>query len=96
VRVFVNAYDENPDCSGYQDVLNMAEALAIALTSFGQGAIDESYPIVMPIDWKLIESHTFPHFICEMTTNWELPSGRPLPDFDKYFAPAEAITAELE
>lgn len=80
VRIFVNAYDENPDGQGYQDCLNMTETITQALTTYGQGAIDRAYPIILPIDWKLVEPDTFPHFIAEMTTTWELPSGRPTPD----------------
>jgi hypothetical protein len=91
VRVLVNAYDENPDSGGYQDVLNMVEAIAIAFTSFGQGAIDQAYPIVMPLDWKLVEADTFPHFIAEMTTQWQLPSGRPMPDSESGIIPGEQI-----
>jgi hypothetical protein len=80
VRICVNAYDENPDSHGYQDVLNIVEAIALALTSYGQQGIDKAYPIVMPIDWKYIEADTFPHYIADMTTQWQLPSARPLPD----------------
>jgi hypothetical protein len=92
VRILVSAYDENPASGGYQDVLNMVEAIGIALTSFGQAAIDKAYPIIMPIEWKLVEADTFPHFIAEMTTQWELPSGRPLPDSETFgIVPAEHI-----
>jgi len=80
VRIFVNMYDENPDGSGYQDCLNITEALAIALTSYGWAALDEAYPLVLPMDWKLTEADTFPHFCSELTTTWHLPAGRPLPD----------------
>jgi hypothetical protein len=83
-RILLNAYDENPDSSGYQDVLNMAEMLTIALTSFGQQGIDQVYPIVLPIEWKLLEADTYPHYIADMTTYWELPSGRPMPDSDVF------------
>jgi hypothetical protein len=96
VRVLASAYDENPDGGGYQDVQNMIEAMAIAFTSFGQQAIDQSYPIVLPIEWKLIEADTFPHFIGEMTTQWELPSGRPLPDDETFgIVPAEHIEVRI-
>jgi len=84
VKILFSAYDENADSQGYQDCLNMIETAAIALTSFGQGAIDAAYPIVMPIEWNLIEADCFPHFVAEMTTLWELPSARPLPDADKF------------
>jgi hypothetical protein len=96
VRILVTVYDENPNSAGYQDALNMLEAMAIALTTFGSGALDAAYPIVMPIDWKLHEEDTFPHFIGEMTTQWELPSGRPLPDFGECFIPAEHIDVRLQ
>ena len=92
VRIFVNCYDEDPASGGYQDCFNITEAIAIALTSFGQAAIDEAYPIVLPIDWKLVEADTFPHYIAEMTTTWELPSARPMPDAEKFgIVPAEHL-----
>lgn len=92
LRICVSAYDENPDGSGYQDVQNMVEAISIALTSFGQQGIDQAYPIVMPFEWKLNENDTFPHYIAEITSEWELPSGRPLPDSEIFgIVPAEHI-----
>lgn len=98
VRILVAVYDENPDSQGYQDVINILETLAVALTSFGQGAIEEAYPIVLPIDWKLQpDENTFPHFIGEMTTQWELPSGRPMPDIDPTCpVPVEHLDFRLE
>ena len=102
VRMFFHVYDENQDSQGYQDVLNMMEKAAAALTSWGQGALNGAYPIVMPIEWKLHdEEGTFPHFVGEMTTVWELPSAAPLPDpatadypdqFALGFIPAEQVT----
>ena len=79
-RIMVTAYDENPNNQGYQDVQNMIETLVIVLTSWGQKALDDAYPIVMPIEWKLQETEIFPHFAGEITTRWQLPSARPLPD----------------
>jgi hypothetical protein len=96
VRLLFTCYDENPDSEGYQDVLNMIETAAIALTSFGQGAIEDAYPIVMPIEWKLIEPDCWPHFVGEMTTQWELPSARPFPDPERGFIPAEHIELKLQ
>jgi hypothetical protein len=96
-RIFVHAYDENPDSGGYQDCLNIVEALAIALGSFGQAAIDQAYPIILPIDWNLVENDTFPHYIAELTTMWELPSPRPMPDPDKFpIIPTEHFHFETE
>jgi len=92
VRLLFGAYDENPKSHGYQDVLNMIETAAIALTTYGQGALDQAYPIVMPIEWKLIEADAFPHFLGEMTTTWQLPSGRPLPDSENGLVPGEQIS----
>jgi hypothetical protein len=93
VRIFFHAYDENPNSQGYLDVINMIEVVSQALTSYGQKGINDAYPIVMPIEWKLIEEHTFPHYIGEMITRWELPSARPLPDYDDLFPmiPAEHL-----
>jgi hypothetical protein len=84
VKILVSAYDEDPDSGGYQDCQNLSETIWQALTSFGQQAIDKAYPIVMPIEWKLVEADTFPHFIAELTTTWELPSARPLPDSETF------------
>jgi hypothetical protein len=95
VRIFVCMYDENPDGSGYQDCLNITEALAIALTTFGQGAIDQAYPIQLPLDWKLFEQDTFPHYLSEMTTQWEMPSGRPMPELAESIIPSEAVEIQL-
>jgi hypothetical protein len=92
VRILINAYDENPDGGGYQDVQNMVETIATALTSYGQAGIDQAYPIELPMEWKLIEADTFPHYIAEMTTQWVLPAGRPLPDSETFgIVPAEHI-----
>jgi hypothetical protein len=96
VRMLFNAYDENPDGGGYQDLTNLIEAAAIALTSFGQAAIDEAYPIVLPLEWAHVEGETFPHFIAEMTSSWELPSGRPMPDPENFVAPAESLGVRVE
>jgi hypothetical protein len=94
-RICFTVYDENPDSQGYQDVLNMMEAAAIALCSFGQAALEQAYPIVLPIDWTIPEVDTFPHFIGEMTTMWELPSGRPMPDLGGNFIPGEHLETQV-
>jgi hypothetical protein len=96
VRILVSAYDENPNSGGYQDVANMCEAIAIALTSFGQQAIDQAYPIVLPLEWKLIEPDCFPHFVGEITTTWQLPAGRPMPDSETFgIVPAEHLDTRV-
>lgn len=92
VKILFTVYDENPDSQGYQDMINLIEAAAIALTSFGQAALDATYPIVMPLEWRPLEPDCFPHFIGEMVTQWELPSGRPLPDAETFgIVPAEHL-----
>lgn len=96
VRILVSAYDENPKSGGYQDVLNMLEAMDTALTSFGQQGLDQAYPIVLPLDWKLVEADTFPHYIGEMTTTWELPAGRPMPDPETFgIVPGEQLDFKI-
>jgi hypothetical protein len=96
VRIMVSAYDENPDSGGYQDVLNMIETMEIALTSYGLGAMDQRYPIQLPIEWKVIEPDTFPHFVGEMITNWVLPAARPMPDLLESIIPGEHIEMGLK
>lgn len=96
LRICVSAYDEHPNSGGYQDVLNMIEQMSAALTSFGQAGLDQAYPIVMPIEWKLVEPDCFPHFIGEMTTMWQLPAGRPLPDSETFgIVPAEHLDIRM-
>jgi hypothetical protein len=96
VRMLFSTYDENPDGSGYQDCLNLIETAALALTSYGQQAIDQAYPIQLPIEWSLVEPDCFPHFVGEMTTTWELPSARPLPDPEVFgIVPAENIETRV-
>src|SRR5262245_28733968 len=95
-RIFVNAYDENPDSQGYQDCVNMMEALEIYLTSYGFMALDQAYAIELPIEWKVIEADTFPHFIGEMTTMWKLPAGRPMPDLLESIIPGEGVVLGLD
>jgi len=100
LRICFTSYDENPDSQGYQDVLNMIEAAAIALTQFGQAGIDKAYVIQMPIDWELYDverSDYFPHFVGEMTTQWELPSARPWVELDVFsVVPGEALDVRAE
>jgi hypothetical protein len=78
-RILFVGYDENPDSQGYQDILNLIETAKAALTSFGQGGLDNAYPILFPIEWK-IDSEAWPHFIGEISCDWQLPSTRPMPD----------------
>jgi hypothetical protein len=83
VQIFFHAYDEAPASQGYQDLTNMIEMVALALTSYGQKGIDDAYPIVLPMEWKIPEAQYFPHYIGEMHTTWQLPSARPLPGPDE-------------
>jgi hypothetical protein len=100
LRILFTSYDENPDSQGYQDVLNMIEAAAIALTQFGQAAIDKAFPIVLPVEWELYDTERadyFPHFCGEMTTQWELPSARPWVELDVFsLAPGEGMDVRAE
>jgi hypothetical protein len=97
VRLLFSTYDEDPNSQGYQDALNLVETAAIAFTSFGQAAIDKSYPIELPIEWSMIEADCFPHFVAEMTTHWQLPSARPLPDTETFgIIPGESLEMKLQ
>jgi len=94
VHIFFHAYDEDPNSHGYQDLVNMIEVAAYALTSYGQKGIDDAYPIILPIDWTVPVNNFFPHYVGEMHTTWQLPSARPLPGPDETLEriiPAEHI-----
>jgi hypothetical protein len=95
VRVSVAAYDEDPKSGGYQDGQNMVERITIAFSGFGQQGIDQAYPIILPIEWKLLDE-AFPHYIAEMTTHWELPTARPMPDPEDWLAPGEHLEMRLQ
>lgn len=69
--ILIGAYDENPDRSGYQDCLNMIGAIKFEFIRFR--VIDQSYSIIPPLTWALVEADLFPHFVAEMTTQWQLP-----------------------
>ena len=97
VRIFITTYDENPDSQGYQDCLNLCETLEMALTSFGLAALNQAYPIVLPLEWKLNENDTFPHYLAEMTTQWQMAAARPMPDIDPWLlGPGEHLEHRLE
>jgi hypothetical protein len=89
VRIFVHTYDESPELTGDEDVQNMLEAIEIAFVSFGSQGIDQAYPIQLPLEWKLLDADTFPHFIGELTAMFMLPAGRPMPDNNESIIPAE-------
>lgn len=95
-KILVNCYDENPDGGGYQDCLNIIENVEIGLTTFGSQGIDQRYPIVFPMEWKLIEADTFPHFIAEIDSTWQLPAGRPMPDLSESIIPGESVEIGLK
>jgi|SRR5215472_3897270 len=100
VKICFTTYDENPDSQGYQDCLNMMEAAGIALMQFGQAGLDKAFPLVPPIDWEFIESPTadyYPHFIGEMTTQWQLLSAHPWVFPDTFgIVPAESLETRQE
>jgi hypothetical protein len=94
VKFWIVAYDENPNGSGYQDCLNMVEQLETALIQFR--VIDEAYPLLMPVEWRLVEADTFPHFIVEMTTSWQVPAARPWPTLAESIIPGEHLRMGLK
>ena len=97
VKICVSAYDEHPDSGGYQDLQNMIEVMTQNLASYGQKGIDQAYPIVLPMEWKLNETDTFPHFIAEITCHWQMATTRPLPDPDVIgMVPFEGAEFHLE
>ena len=95
VRIYFHAYDENPASQGYQDLTNMVEVVAYALTSYGQAGIDKRFPIILPLEWEIPDGNIFPHYLGEMLTTWQLPSARPLPDLDNNMIPMEHIDVRL-
>jgi hypothetical protein len=71
-RLLIGAYDPEPDFQGFKDCLYMCEALALAF--LGWRVIDDSYSLVAPVKWSMLDIDTFPHFFAELTTLWQLPT----------------------
>src|SRR6516164_7265676 len=72
-----NVYDESPEGHGLHDLLILTEMVGYELAASGQDAIARSFPIILPVNWKLIEAATFPHYLAEMTTNWSMQVAAP-------------------
>ncbi|MDR1978560.1 MAG: hypothetical protein LBQ42_07485 [Synergistaceae bacterium] len=74
IRVLVGVYDENPDCQGYRDVMNILETIRQELLTTRY--LERKYKLEMPFKWYLFEEQPWPVFFGQIETVWE--TGRPL------------------
>jgi hypothetical protein len=74
VRVLVGVYDDNPDCRGYRDVMNIMETIRQDLLTARY--LERKYKLEMPFKWYLFEDQPWPVFFGYIETVWE--TGRPV------------------
>lgn len=70
--IIVGTYDEDPDRRAYQDCLILVGAIKLWLPRYR--VLDQSFSIVAPLSWEMSDADLFPHFIAEITTQWQLPT----------------------
>jgi hypothetical protein len=74
VRILIGVYDDNPNCQGYRDVMNILETIRQDLLS--NRYLERKYRLEMPFDWYLFEDQPWPVFFGQIETLWE--TGRPV------------------
>lgn len=76
VRFLIGTYDENPDCQGYRDVLNIIDKAKQYLLEMPNRVLDGRYVLKMPMKDYLFDEQPWPVFLGQIETVWE--TGRPL------------------
>lgn len=74
VHILVGGYDDNPDCQGYRDVMNIMETIRQDLLAARY--LNHRYKLEMPFTWYLLEDQPWPVFFGYVETVWE--TGRPV------------------
>ena len=69
VRILVGVYDDDPDCQGYRDVLNVLEKIRLELLTHRY--LERKYRLEMPFRWYLHEDQPWPVFFGQIETVWE-------------------------
>ncbi len=67
-------YDDNPECQGYRDLLNMQERVRNYLLI--NRVVSEKFRVEMPIKTRLINCETWPVYFAEMDLIFQ--AGRPV------------------
>lgn len=70
--IIIGTYDEATDRRAYQDCLILVGAIKLWLPRYR--VLDQTFSIVAPIAWEMSDADLFPHFIAEITTQWQLPT----------------------
>jgi hypothetical protein len=70
VRIVVATYSEDGE-TGAMDVLNVITRIRIALLK--TGVIGDQFLLKKPIEYLVYPDSTYPYFLGEMITRWELP-----------------------
>jgi hypothetical protein len=73
VRILVGIYDDNPNCQGYRDVMNIMETIRQELLTTRY--LERKYRLEMPFAWNLFEDQPWPVFFGYIETAWETAGG---------------------
>ena len=76
VNLLIGTYDDNPDCQGYRDVLNIIDKVKNYLLGLPNRILAERYVLKMPMSDYLFEDQPWPVYFGQIETVWE--TGRPL------------------
>ncbi|MBR1487092.1 MAG: hypothetical protein IJ597_07560 [Synergistaceae bacterium] len=76
VNFLIGTYDDNPDCQGYRDVLNIIERIQQYILGMEGRILQARYQLKMPMKSYLFEEQSWPFYFGQIETIWE--TARPL------------------
>ena len=82
VTLLIGVYDDNPECQGYQDVLNIQELIRQYLLE--HRILANRHLLMMPMKCRLLDADTFPIYFGEMNLLYQV--GRPVRNSDYVYA----------
>lgn len=82
VRLLIGIYDDEPECQGYQDVLNIQETIRQYLLE--HRILANRHLLMMPMKCRLLDAETWPVYFGEMELNYQV--GRPIRSNDYVYA----------
>ena len=79
VRFLIGTYDDNPNCQGYRDVLNIIEKTRQYLLEMPNRILQNRYQLQMPMKSYSFEEQQWPIYFGQIETVWE--TARPVMSF---------------
>lgn len=71
VVLVLSIYDQEARNQGHQVILNIVDVLQNAF--FRDRVIDDSYSLIAPISWELVDGAPFPYWQGQMSMKYQLP-----------------------